>query len=216
MSRQIIYAVLVFLLSMSANAQEADSDKTELYVTDQLRLSLYEQADSQSKIISYLSSGDKLVVEETAGPYAKVIAPSGKRGWVKRGFLLAEPTSNLLLKDMTETNDLLKKEMEKLNNSKVILDQYEKDMDSMSTKIESLEQQKSSAEATINELEQAAEEKIRAEKAQPALASIKKIAVSYWHYIALAILTILLLGYIIGKSTAERAIKRKFQGIKVW
>lgn len=216
MSRQIIYAGLVFLTSISAIAQQDDSEKTVLYVTDQLRLSLYEQADAQSKVISYLSSGDRLVVEEVAGPYAKVTVPSGKRGWVKRGFLLSEPTANLLLKDMTETNNLLKKEMEKLNNSKVILNQYEKDMDAMGSKIEALEQQKISAEATINELEQAAEEKIRAEKARPALASLKKIAISYWHYIALTVLSILLFGFLVGKSSAERAIKRKFQGIKVW
>ena len=216
MSKQFIIAVSALFLSMSVFAQQDDSDKTVLYVTDQLRLSLYEQPDAQSKVIIYLNSGDKLIMEESAGPYARVTTPTGNRGWVKRGFLVSEPTSSLLLQEMAENNDLLKKEMEKLSNSKIIIDQYEKDMDAMSSKIETLAQEKLSAETTINDLRQAAEEKAMAEKAQPALASLKKIAISYWQYIALAVVTILILGFLVGKSITERSIKRKFQGIKVW
>ncbi len=218
MNKLFIFTLFVFLLPISANAQEqaSDDDNTVLYVTDQLRLSLYQQADAQSKAILYLSSGDKLIILEVAGPYAKVIAPSGKRGWVKRGFLVSEPTSNLLLADMTETNELLKRELEKLNNSKVVLDQYERDMDSMSEKITNLERQKLSAESTINEMIQATKEKQRKENSRPALASLKKIVMTYWQYLALSIVVIILVGFLLGKTTTERAIKRKFHGIKVW
>ncbi len=216
MCKNLICVVLVFLLPVAANAQVLDDEKTELYVTDQLRLSLYEQADAQSKIILYLSSGDKLIVEEVAGPYAKVEAPSGKIGWVKRGFLVSNPTSNILLEDVTETNDLLRKELEKLNNSKLVLDQYEKDMDALSSEIEVLKQEKQSAEVTIENLEQAAEEKIRVEKAKPALASLKKTALNYWQYIAIMVFVVLIVGLQIGKIITQSAIKRKFHGIKVW
>ncbi len=216
MCKNLICVVLVFLLPVAANAQVMDDEKTELYVTDQLRLSLYEQADAQSKIILYLSSGDKLIVEEVAGPYAKVEAPSGKIGWVKRGFLVSNPTSNILLEDVTETNDLLRKELEKLNNSKLVLDQYEKDMDALSSEIEVLKQEKQSAEATIENLEQAAEEKKRVENAKPALASLKKTALNYWQYIAIMVFVVLIVGLQIGKIITQSAIKRKFHGIKVW
>ncbi len=216
MSRHLIYAVLVFLLPVSVIAQVIEDEKTVLYVTDQLRLSLYEQPNAQSSIILYLSSGDKLIVEEVDGPYARVEAPSGKIGWVKRGFLVSSPTSNLLLADLTETNELLKKELEKLNNSKVVLSQYEADMDAMNSEIESLKQEKQSAEAVIDNLKQAAREKQQAEKAKPTLLSIKKIVITHWQYIALAALLVLAFGFLLGKSTTERAIKRKFHGIKVW
>lgn len=216
MSKYLICIVLVFLLPASVYAQVTEDDKTELYVTDQLRLSLYEQANAQSNIILYLSSGDKLIVEEVDGPYARVEVPSGKIGWVKRGFLVSNPTSNLLLAEVTETNELLKKELEKLNNSKVVLDQYEKDMDAMSSKIEVLKQEKQTAEAMIDNLQQAAEEKQQAEKAKPLISSLKKVALTHWQSIAILVSVVLVLGLLLGKSITQRAIKRKFHGIKVW
>ena len=200
----------------TAQAQISNSDTQAQYVTDQLRLSLYEQADSQSKVIEYLSSGDKLVVEEIAGPYAKVITPTSKRGWVKRGFLVSEPTANLLLTEFEKKNELLKQELEKLNNSKVVLDQYEQDMDAMSDKIAVLEEDKQKAEQTIVDLETAAEEKLREEKARPALASLIKVGTIYWQYILLAITMIIIIGFVIGKQVTEASVKKKFHGIKVW
>jgi SH3 domain protein len=221
MSRQIICAALVALLTTVAHAQSIESQGTEvLYVTDQLRLSLYSQADSQSSVIQLLSSGDKLNVEEIAGPYAKVTSPTGKQGWVKRGFLVSDPTSNLLLKQVTKDNELLKEELDKLKNSKIVLDQYEADMDDMSAKITGLEQENAGAEQKITELEQTIqqnfieEQKLR--EGKPALESILKIAQIYWQYIALALLIILLIGYLLGTKITEASVKRKFQGIKVW
>ncbi len=214
MSRKIFASLLAVILVGAVQAQESDTQVR--YVTDQLRLSLYEQADSQSNVIQLLGSGDKLVIEEIAGPYAKVTTPAGNRGWVKRGFLVSEPTASLLLDDFEQKNELLQNELEKLNDSKVVLDQYEKDMDAMSEKLAGLESEKQDAEQTIVALNQAAEEKLRQEKAKPALASLIKIGTIYWQYISLVILFILIIGFIIGKQITEASVKKKFHGIKVW
>ncbi|MCP4431560.1 MAG: hypothetical protein GY806_11320 [Gammaproteobacteria bacterium] len=216
MTKKYIYAFIFFLLPISSYAQMVDSEKTVLYVTDQLRLSLYVEANDQSSVVLYLTSGDSLIVEEVAGPYARVTAPTGKMGWVKRGFLVSEPTASFRLDEMLETNDLLKKELERLNNSKVVLDQYEKDMDAMNSQIETLKQQKQLAEETVDNLISAAKEKDQAEKQRPALASVKKLVITYWQYLAGSAAIILLLGFLIGKSSTESAIRRKFHGIKVW
>lgn len=201
---------------MSSYAQVADSEKTTLYVTDKLRLSLYSKPDGQSNVLEYLSSGDKLIVEETAGAYARVTIPSGKQGWVQSGFLLPEPTANVRLEEMEEINQLLKKELEKLNNSKIIIEQYEQDMDSMSEQIETLKQEKLSAEETAKSLLIAAEKRALEDKQRPELALVKKIAINYWEYPAGAVLIMLLLGFLIGKKSTEVAVRRKFHGIKVW
>lgn len=201
---------------MSSYAQVADSEKTTLYVTDKLRLSLYSKPDGQSNVLEYLSSGDKLIVEETAGAYARVTIPSGKQGWVKSGFLLPEPTANVRLEEMEEINQLLKKELEKLNNSKIIIEQYEQDMDSMSEQIETLKQEKLSAEDTAKSLLIAAEKRALEDKQRPELALVKKVAINYWEYPAGAVLIMLLLGFLIGKKSTEVAVRRKFHGIKVW
>ncbi len=216
MSKKVLASLLAVILISVAQAQDSDSDSQVRYVTDLLRLSLYDQADSQSKVIQLLGSGDKLTVEEIAGPYAKVTTSAGNRGWVKRGFLVSEPTAGLLVDEFEKKNELLKQELEKLNDSKVVLDQYEKDMDSMNDKIALLENEKQKAEQIIVGLEKAAEEKQQQEKARPALASLIKIGTVYWQYIALIILFIIIVGFFIGKQVTEASVKRKFHGIKVW
>ncbi|MCP4185998.1 MAG: TIGR04211 family SH3 domain-containing protein [Gammaproteobacteria bacterium] len=216
MSIKILISLLAVLWINTLQAQETEDNKQVRYVTDQLRLSLYQQADSQSKVIQLLSSGDKLVVEEIAGPYAKVVTPAGNRGWVKRGFLVSDPTAGLLLKDLEQQNELLKRELEKLNDSKIVIDQYEKDMDNMSQTIDNLETEKLTVEQTVVELKQQAEEKLQQEKAKPALASLIKIGRIYWHYILLVMFGVMLIGFIIGKQITESSIKKKFHGIKVW
>ena len=145
---------LLLLLINPVLAQIAiDEDKDRQWVTDRLRLSLYTNADAQSQIIRYLSSGDLLQIEQISGAYAFVTAPDGTKGWVKRGFLVTEPTSNLLLEEEQEKNRQLADEIEKLGNSKVVIDQYEKDMDVLVEKIESLEQENQQAANSIVELQ---------------------------------------------------------------
>lgn len=216
MIKIFLYLFILSLLPTVNYAQDTESEKTILYVTDQLRLSLYSQSNERSDVLEFLSSGDRLVVEEVSGSYARVTIPSGKQGWVKRGFLVAEPTASIRLGQMTETNELLREELEKLNNSKVVLDQYEQDMDAMASQIETLTQEKLSAEESVSKLIEAAEKRQKAEKQSPQLAIVKKIAISYWQYLAGSALIMLLLGFLIGKKLTESAIRRKFHGIKVW
>lgn len=216
MIKNFFILAICFLLWAPGHAQVEDSEKTVLYVTDQLRLSLYLEADAQSDVLLYLSSGDRLVVEEVSGAYAKVTAPSGRQGWVKRGFLVTEPTATIKLEEMIETNEVLKEELEKLNNSKIVIEQYEKDMDSMSTQIETLKQEKQSAQETIDNLLKAAEATKLAEKQRPALTAVKKMVFSYWEYLAGSAALILILGFLFGKSMTESAVRKKFHGVKVW
>jgi len=217
MIRQLICAALMVLLVSVAQAQNTESNSTEVqYVTDQLRLSLYAQADSQSNIIQLLISGDKLIIEEVAGPYAKVTAPNGKIGWVKRGFLVSKPTSNVLLKDVSKENELLKEELKKLNNSKIVLDQYDTDMDAMSAKINLMEQDAKTADELNTSLKQKIQAAMTKDKNKPVLPELIKIGKVYWQYIGLLSLLIILLSYMTGRKVTEANIKRKFHGIKVW
>jgi uncharacterized protein YgiM (DUF1202 family) len=95
---KFILGLALSLCWQLATAQDsADADKDRLYVTDQLRLSLYEEATYKSKVIKLLQSGDLLVIDEIRGLYALVTAPGGSRGWVNYGFLVTTPTANLLL-----------------------------------------------------------------------------------------------------------------------
>ena len=209
-------------LGQSVSAQEqADIDKDRLYVTDQLRLSLYERPTDRSDSIKLLSSGDILLIEEITGAYALVTTADGSKGWVKRGFLVKDPTANLLLLEEREKVANLESEIDKLSNSKAVVDQYEKDLNSMASKLTALEDANSASKESIAELEQEIENKQaeidrREDDNAAAIEQLLDTAKTYWKIILPVVLLIMLLTFLISKVIVESRIKRKFHGIKIW
>ena len=221
MAKNILTGVLILLISLGASAQDAD-EKQQLYVTDKLRLSLYRDADGKGGTIELLASGDKLTIEEVKGAYSLVTTPTGKTGWVKRGFLVLEPTSNLMLEEEKKRTENLAQEIDKLKNSKVISEQYEKDQKSMNEKRQALMSDNEKAEITIESLEQTVGMKIKKietlsdYRTIPPVELLSSLSAVYWkHTIAIAAF-IILISFFTGKLMAEAKVKRKFHGIKVW
>ncbi len=221
MSRKLVIALLLMLPVWSVTAQEDTSqDRDRQYVTDQLRLSLYANPNGTGQI-SLLRSGDLLEIEQVQGNYALVTTPDGKRGWVKRGFLVTKPTSNLLLAEEQQKTESLQAEIDKLGNSKLVIDQYEKDMNTMAGQMQALEQARAEADEKIVELEaeiQARQLELeqRENNEVPALTVLTETFLSYWHFI-LPILVILVgISFFISKGIVESRIKAKFHGIKIW
>jgi len=222
MLNKILLGVALLSYCLLLSAQEAsDQDKDKLYITDQLKLSLYSNASSKSKVIKLLKSGDLLLVQELSGPYALVIAPGGVKGWVKRGFLVSTPTATLLLKDELQKTEQLTAEIEKLGNSKAVIEQYEQDMDKLVVKIDELETEKQQATESIAELQQEVEAKQREidrrdADTTPALLVLWDTFRSYWQLIVPMIVFIMLLSFLVSKVFIEARIKSKFHGIKIW
>ncbi len=222
MWNRVCCGLIVLMLAGPLAAQEASNeDRDRQYVTDQLRLSLYEGPDSSTRVIKLLQSGDVLEIEQISGAYALVTDPDGTRGWVKRGFLVTEPTSNLLLLDEQQKVRDLEAEIEKLANSKIIIDQYEKDMDAMVEKIDALELAKQQAQERIAALQreieakQAELERKQADTTPPWIV-LRNTFLNHWQYIVPLILLIIVLSYLVSKQIVEARIKSKFHGIKVW
>lgn len=222
MTKKIFLALTLTLCSLLASAQDtADTDADIQYVTDQLRLSLYTEASAQSKVLKLLQSGDALNVEEIRGPYALVTAADGTRGWVKRGFLVNSPTANILLREEEEKNAELLEEVEKLGNSKVIIDTYEKDMDEMKGQIAVLESERGEANENIAMLQQTIDAKQqeldrKSENNEPVAEVLAEVFLRYWKIIVPVFLFLLLLCFLISKVIVEARIKARFQGIKIW
>jgi SH3 domain protein len=228
--RKIILGSLVLLLfSPNLLAQEAEEVDGEIrdiqYVTDQLRLTLYPQANDKSGSLQLLSSGDKLAIIQISGNYALVITPNGKQGWVKRGFLVSEPTATLLLKQEKLKNVELEQEIDKLANSKMVIDQYEVDMDAMSENILVLEAKNDRFQQSITELEQAAQQKAEMEAAIAAsvesnmalpFKALLTTAMTYWQYMIPFIALFVLIGFLVAKLFIESRIRKRFHGLKVW
>ena len=222
MTKKIVFALILTIYSLQAFAQDsADANKDRQYVTDQLRLSLYANASSQSKVLKLLQSSDELIVDEIRGPYALVTAPDGTRGWVKRGFLVTSPTSSILLREEKEKNASLFEEIEKLANSKVIIDTYEKDMDEMIGRIEVFEIEKDEANQAIAGLQQELLDKQleldqKRENNEPIERVLLEILLNYWKFILPGLLALLVLCFLISKVIIESRIKARFHGIKIW
>jgi len=220
--KPIFFALILLLCGAQVLAQDAaNADKDKQYVTDQLRLSLYEDANSKSKVLKLLQSGDALLIDEIRGPYALVTAPDGTRGWVKRGFLVTSPTSNLLLREEREKNASLFEEIEKLSNSKTIVATYEKDMDKMTSDMELLRTENQQAEEAIARLQQEILEYQREEDQSidpdaPSVQLLWEAARYYWKFIVPGVIVILLLCFVISKTIIESRIKARFHGIKIW
>jgi len=234
MTKKFLLVIMIALLTpLSLQAQEAEAEavvgeeeiRDILYVTDRLRLSVYPQANSKSGSLQLLNSGDKLAILQISGNYALVITPNGKQGWVKRGFLVPEPTASLLLEEEKKKNEQLSRDIEKLGNSKLVIDQYEKDMDALTENIQALKIENDQASNTITDLKQAAQEKAEIQAAKDALLDssealpimvLKTTAISYWQYLVPIAVLFILTGFLIGKLVIESRIRRRFHGIKIW
>lgn len=227
MIKNVFLGLALFLSCTLVSAQESttegtgDPDKDRQYVTDQLRLSLYSQPNSSSSVIKLLQSGDILEIEQIQGPYAFVTAPDGTKGWVKRGFLVAEPTAIIQLIEEQKKNAELAAEIEKLANSKLVIDQYEKDMDKLVGQVDALETEKQQANESIADLREQLEAKQaeldrRDEDSAPPLLVLMDTSKKYWQYLVPIVLVIVLLSYLVSKQIVEARIKSKFHGIKIW
>jgi len=227
MIKIVLYLILT-ICSVQAFAQDStNTEKDKQYVTDQLRLSLYQEASSKSKVLKLLQSGDAVLIEEIRGPYALVTAPEGTRGWVKRGFLVTSPTSNLLLREEREKNASLFDEIEKLSNSKTIVETYEQDMDEMTSNMEQMQIEKQQADDTIIglqqeildkqlEIDQKLETDLQRENNEPSIEILLETLRHYWKIIVPFLLALLLLCSLISKKMVESRIKARFHGIKIW
>ena len=223
MRARFLVGLTLLAFCQLAPAQDTDNEnKDRQYVTDQLRLSLYKDANSQSKVLKLLQSGDKLIVDEIRGPYALVTAPDGTHGWVKRGFLVSNPTASIRLLEEQQKSANLFDELEKLGNSKVVIDAYEKDMDDLVAKMKGLEASNHDANGTIARLEQEIEAaKQQEEDSQPPLSELSSADLQdtlriYWKIIASSVLAIVLLTFLVSKLIIEARIKSRFHGIKIW
>jgi SH3 domain protein len=234
MTKYFLLVIIVVLLTpLSLQAQEAEKEavvseeeiRDILYVTDRLRLSVYPQANAKSGTLQLINSGDKLSILQISGNYALVITPNGKQGWVKRGFLVSEPTASLLLEEEKKKNAQLSADIEKLGNSKLVIDQYEKDMDALTENIKGLKIENDQASNTIIELKQAAQQKAEIQAAKDALLEsnealpmmvLMTTATSYWQYLVPVAVLFILAGFLIGKLLTESRIRRRFHGIKIW
>ena len=82
------------------------------YVTDNLRLGLYEAEDTSGRPIKMLDSGQAMEILSRDRNYANVQLPDATEGWVKAAYLVADKPAKLIVAEITAERDALLTELE--------------------------------------------------------------------------------------------------------
>ena len=82
------------------------------YVTDNLRLGLYEAEDTSGRSTRMLDSGQAMEILSRDRNYANVRLPDGAEGWVKAAYLVADKPAKLIVAEITAERDGLVVELE--------------------------------------------------------------------------------------------------------
>lgn len=98
---------LLALLPLTAMAQ-----LETVYVTDNLRLGLYEAEDTSGRPMRMLDSGQAMDVLTRDRNYANVRLPDATEGWVKAAYLVTDKPAKLIVAEITAERDSLIAELE--------------------------------------------------------------------------------------------------------
>lgn len=82
------------------------------YVTDNLKLGLYEAEDTSGRAFRTLDSGQSMEVLIRAANYANVRLPDGTEGWVKSAYLVDDKPAKLIVAETMAERDALTAELE--------------------------------------------------------------------------------------------------------
>ncbi len=132
------------LLPLAAMADTA-------YVTDNLRLGLYESADTSGRPFRMLESGQAMEILTRDRNYANARMPDGDEGWVKSAYLVSEKPAKLIVAETIAERDALAAELEEMKlafaTPAATIETLRSDAEDLATRLQA-------AESQIIELEQ--------------------------------------------------------------
>ena len=186
------------LLPLSALGQTA-------YVTDNLRLGLYEAEDTSGRPTRMLESGQAMEILSRDRNYANVQLPDGSEGWVKATYLVEIKPAKLIVAEITAERDALLTELADTKQAfaapAATIDRLKKDVMSFETQLA-----ESSAEVIALEEENAS---IRGLKDQ-----YKGSLPLRW--VAIAIAVCLVAGFLLGMWWVDRQNRKRHGGIRIY
>lgn len=192
-----IWGILV-LLPLSAAAQT-------VYVTDNLRLGLYEAADTSGRPFRMLESGQEMEILTRDRNYANVRLPDASEGWVKNAYLVDEKPAKLIVAEITAERDGLIAELEATRQSFAA---PAATIDALRAEVADAETQISDAQSRIDEL-------------AAANASFQGMKEQYrgslpLSWVAAAIIVCLIAGVLLGMWWVDRQSRMRHGGIRIY
>lgn len=186
------------LLPLTAAADTA-------YVTDNLRLGLYEAADTSGRPFRMLESGQAMEILTRDRNYANVRLPDATEGWVKTAYLVDIKPAKLIVAELTAERDGLVAELEATKQS----------FAAPAATIEALRSE------TTDLNEQLADAKAQVDALQAENQSIQGLKEQYrgslpLNWVAAAIAVCLVAGVLLGMWWVDRQSRIRHGGIRIY
>ena len=99
---------LILTMQMVATAALAET----AYVTDNLRLGLYESENTTGRAFHTMDSGQEMEILVRGTNTANVRLPDGRSGWVKSAYLVTEKPAKLIVAETQAQRDAFAAELE--------------------------------------------------------------------------------------------------------
>jgi len=189
---------LLGLIPLSALGETA-------YVTDNLRLGLYEAEDTSGRPARMLNSGQAMEVLSRDRNYANVRLPDATEGWVKSAYLVADKPAKLIVAEITAERDALLTELEEIKQA----------FAAPAATIETLKNDALSFETQL------AQSDARANTLEEENASIRGLKEQYkgslpLSWVAIAIAVCLITGILLGMWWVDRQNRIRHGGIRIY
>ncbi len=189
---------LLGLIPLSALGETA-------YVTDNLRLGLYEAEDTSGRPMRMLNSGQAMEILSRDRNYANVRLPDASEGWVKSAYLVEEKPAKLIVAEITAERDALLTEMEEIKQAFAA---PAATIETLKNDVLSFETQLAQSNARANALEEES-------------ASIRGLKEQYkgslpLSWVAIATAVCLIAGILLGMWWVDRQNRKRHGGIRIY
>lgn len=196
-----IYWGLIGLLALAPISVLGDT----AYVTDNLRLGLYEAEDTSGRPLRMLDSGQAMEILSRDRNYANVQLPDATEGWVKAAYLVEEKPAKLIVAEITAERDSLLTELEETKQA-------------FAAPAATIEALRSEASAFDTQLAEANSQIAALEEEN---ASIRGLKEQYkgslpLSWVAIAISVCLIAGILLGMWWVDRQSRRRHGGIRIY
>ncbi len=192
---------LTVLLALAPLAAVAET----VYVTDNLRLGLYEAPDTSGRPFRMLESGQAMDVLSRDRNYANVRLPDASEGWVKAAYLVDDKPARLIVAELTAERDSLVAELAETRES-------------FAAPAETIAALRNDAEQFDAEL---AEANARVEELEEENSGLEGLAEQYkgslpLSWVAAAMIVCLIAGLLLGMWWVDRQSRMRHGGIRIY
>ena len=193
-----LFIGVLTLLPLLASAQTA-------YVTDNLRLSMWETADLSGNRVETLVSGQEFEVLSRNAQTALVELPDGRQGYVSAGYMVTEKPARLIVAETQAENDRLNQELTQARES----------FAEPQALVDRLQQESAALQATIDA--NAARMTTLEEENQSHASKASQYQYSLpYNWVGGAIVLCLIAGFLAGLWWIDRQSRKRHGGIRVY